>query len=94
MTPLLTKLADGCQARTDQIAQGVGIRFSWNESEIGSHSFHPCPCKDIIEAPANATISRRCGGTYSSGGRWDEVDYSQCFTNITLMLCEAHLVSG
>jgi len=31
---------------------------------------------------------------YSSGGRWDEVDYSQCFTNITLAFCEASLVSG
>lgn len=46
-------------------------------------------------APANATISRRCGGTYSEGASWDEVDYSQChFTSITLKLCEASLVSG
>ena len=87
--------ADGCPAKTDQIAQGIGIHLHWNESEISSHLSQPCPCKDIIVAPEIATISRRCGGTYSEGASWDEVDYSQChFTSITLRLCEASLVSG
>ena len=92
---VLNTFADGCPAKTDQIAQGVGIHLRWNESDINSRLSQPCPCKDIIAAPANATISRRCGGTYSEGASWDAVDYTQCrFTSITLKLCEASLVSG
>ena len=92
---VLNTFADGCPAETDQIAQGVGIHLRWNESDISSNLSQPCPCKDIIAAPANATVSRKCGGTYSEGASWDEVDYSQCrFTSITLKLCEASLVSG
>lgn len=91
---VLNTFADGCPAETDQIAQGVGIHLRWNESDISSNLSQPCPCKDIIAAPANATVSRKCGGTYSEGASWDEVDYTQCrFTSITLKLCEASLVS-
>ena len=57
------------------------------------NSFEPCPCQNLIKQYGNM-ISRRCGGSYSQGGVWNSMDYSQCgLTSRTIELCEALHVS-
>ena len=50
----------------------------WPESSIGQVIQVPCPCEDILQSGEMA--SRTCGGTFSLGGQWMDVDYSQCVT--------------
>ena len=86
---------DGCSAEDDIIL------INWNETEIGQFISQPCPCQDLIGNSATQNgvfnITRRCGGSYSMGGRWEDVEYKiQCgLTDIALELCrlQANIVS-
>ena len=84
--------ADGCLNEDD-------IILYWSESEIGHSITFPCPCQALIGNPATANRSlnatRRCGGNYSMGAHWEEVNYqAQCgLTYIAIELCKANIVS-
>lgn len=79
-------ISDGCG---HEILEGV----AWPESNIGQVVQLPCPCDDLLQS-GNKT-SRTCGGTYSHGGQWLDVDYSQCgavVNQVTNILCSIAMV--
>ena len=97
-------IIDGCSAEDDEplidFITTPNITFDWPETEIGHSISQPCPCLDLIGSSLTPkrlfiNITRRCGGSYSMGGRWEEVDYQpQCgLTDIALKLCQATIVS-
>ena len=46
----------------------------------------PCPCQTLTQA----FITRCCGGSYSQGAQWMNMDTTQCnLTERSLKLCEA-----
>jgi len=64
------------------------------ESEIGTTHSQQCPCQDLADvAIGTKTVLRHCGGTYTHGAQWADVDFSQCgLSVIAIQLCEATLV--
>ena len=77
---------DSCPSGNTSIA---GENISWNEAQILQLVSLPCPCRNLT-LQYHTMITRRCGGSYSHGAVWEEVDSSNCgFTNSTLRLCEA-----
>lgn len=88
---LLFTDTDGCLKEDDMVSY-------WPETEISQSISLPCPCQNLIRNPTSQnkafTISRRCMGSYSMGGYWEEVDYqTQCgLTDIAFELCKANIV--
>ena len=77
---------DGC-------ASGRVDGVLWPESDIGQIVQQPCPCEDFLQSGEKAR--RTCGGTYSLGGKWMDVDYAPCVTlmnQVTNTLCSIALV--
>lgn len=74
-------LVDGCNTdRVDDIL--------WPELAIGQDVQLPCPCEDVLQSGQMA--SRACGGTYTQGGQWEDVNYNQCDSvtkEVTNRLC-------
>ena len=74
-------LVDGCNTdRVDDIL--------WPELAIGQEIQLPCPCEDVLQSGQMA--SRACGGAYSQGGQWENINYNRCdsVTNeVTNRLC-------
>ena len=65
----------------------------WPESNIGQVVHLPCPCEEFLHSGQMA--SRTCGGNYSQGGQWMDVDYSHCDSvanEVTSVLCRIALV--
>ena len=64
--------------------------MSWPESEIGSQPVKlSCPCGRLNATQyGNPNLTRVCGGTYTYGAEWEEVDPAQCnYTDNTYKLC-------
>ena len=62
----------------------ITYNYTWPETDIGAPPVEPCPC-----------ISRRCGGSYGSGGSWENVTGTcdaSSYSSSTLDLCKAILV--
>ena len=60
----------------------------WTESNIGEIVQLPCPCEQFLKSGQMA--NRVCGGTYSQGGQWKDVNYNQCDSvtiEVTSQLC-------
>ena len=79
-SPLYT--SDGCPEETLPLlsssllfAGDTSSTFSWPETNLGDPVLHqPCP----NQAGSINTVSRYCGGSFSSGAQWSDVDFSQC----------------
>ena len=87
-------VVDGCPNRKASLIPGGAITYSWVESEIGTTVSQPCPCQDLVDLSGEAgMVVRHCGGTYSHGAQWREVDFSRCgLSVIAIQLCEVTLV--
>ena len=87
-------ILDGCPSEEASLIPGGAIIYSWAESEIGTTLTQPCPCRDLVDIPGGTgTVIRHCGGTYTHGAQWREVDFSRCGLSVTaIQLCEATLV--
>ena len=60
--------------------------IKWNETMILQQVKKPCPCQTLTQV----FITRHCGGSYSQGAQWMDMDTTQCnFTDRSLQLCEA-----
>ena len=64
----------------------------WPEAAPGSTVSTPCPCAEA-EGPLPGTVIRQCGGNYSHGARWSDVDNSQCAARSLGQLCALVKVS-
>ena len=87
--------ADGCprETRTFDFG-GISYLYTWQEVEIGTTLSEPCPCQDLLGSQSGNTF-RQCTGTYSNGGRWSQVDITQCavfVSEVTRHLCENAVV--
>ena len=88
---------DSCPAQFEEpLIEDSTIARNWTESEINIVLNNTCPskCMNLVaESYREGVIRRRCGGTYTHGAHWEEVDLSQCgLSPIALQLCEATLV--
>ena len=91
---LLTQFSlDSCHSQVIPIVNQSSITVSWSETEISQQSHQPCPCQNLTQQYGNV-ITRLCGGSYSQGAVWENMDYSKCgLTSRSIELCEALLVS-
>ena len=83
---IIINFTDGCQS-------GTVNGMVWPDSNIGKVNQLPCPCEELLQS--GKLSSRSCGGTYSQGGQWMNVNYSQCDSinnEITNTLCRIALV--
>lgn len=73
---------------TDGCEMGNHTEFNLGEV-IKSH----CPCEEFVFALVEGQHAQRvCGGSYTNGAQWLDVDYNQCITvtdDITKCLCDA-----
>lgn len=79
---------DGCAAETT--ANG-GVEYQWPETEIGERVQLPCSGT----TGSGTSAYRECGGSYSQGAEWEEIDDCECRLNVdntesmnTQELCE------
>lgn len=85
-------LSDPCPVQNIPLVAGSNITISWRESAIMLQSSQPCPCQNLT-LRFGSMITRRCGGNYSQGARWEDMDYSSCgLTSRIIQLCEAEQV--
>ena len=71
------------------LVAGSNITITWRETAITQHVNRPCPCQNLTQK-FESVITRHCGGSYSQGARWEDMDYSQCGLTIrSIRLCEA-----
>ena len=67
-----------------------GVYVKWPESEIGADPvIINCPCGKLNATQyGSPQLSRVCGGSYTYGAQWKEVDATQCnYTDNTYKLC-------
>ena len=76
--------SDGCPEQTLPLlsssllfAGDTSSTFSWPETNLGDPVLHQ-PCPNQAGSNFINTVSRYCGGSFSSGAQWSDVDFSQC----------------
>ena len=79
-----TNLLDGCESnQTNVTLNETTSAYTWPETDIGN-LLSPCAC-----------IKRRCGGSYTYGAMWRDVEndcYNISASNVLLSICAAGLV--
>lgn len=83
--------ADGCPAEILPLMSSSLLDnaiYSWPETEIGETIFQLCPMP--AEPSSSDNISRYCGGSYSSGAKWSDVDFSQCSVWVSILCRNVH----
>ena len=68
---------------------------TWPESEIGTVVKQSCPCGTLdAERYGHPNLTRLCGGSYTYGAKWEQVDAAECnYTENTYRLCSVTQVS-
>ena len=85
----LIHFSDACPSQNISLVAGSNITISWRETAITQQANRPCPCQNLTRR-FGSVIIRHCGGSYSQGARWEDMDYSHCgFTDRIIRLCEA-----
>ena len=80
---------DACHSQSIPLVKHSNIMTSWSETKISIQAHQPCPCQNLTQYHGKM-ITRRCGGSYSQGAMWENMDYSQCgLTSRSIKLCEA-----
>ena len=81
--------SDACPSQNISLTAGSNITISWRETTIAQQANRPCPCQNQTRQ-FESVITRRCGGSYSQGARWEDMDYTHCgFTDRIIKICEA-----
>ena len=78
---------DGCPKEIRSVCGNVRP-VTWPETEIGEVASVSCPCG--LDDPLIQQLkgTRRCGGTYEGGARWEEPQCNSCsFTETRRELC-------
>lgn len=74
-------MTDGC---VSEIISGL----SWAETNLGINATLDCPCGDISLGEGQPTATRRCGGNFTSGAKWEDPEDDSCdFDRMTEDLC-------
>ena len=84
-----TYTVDGCPEMPASSTCGNAGPVTWPETEIGQVATVLCPCgvsNDPLIQELNGT--RRCGGTYDTGAKWEDPQCDSChFSDTRLTLC-------
>ena len=87
---------DGCPEEQTLLNENYNVYVTWPESEIGTEPVKTsCPCGDLnANRYGHPNLTRVCGGSYTYGAEWEEMDASGCnFTDHTYRLCSLTMVS-
>ena len=87
--PVNLLFSDACPSQNISLIAGINITISWRKTTIAQQVNRPCPCQNQTRQ-FESVITRRCGGSYSQGARWEDMDYTRCgFTERIIKICEA-----
>lgn len=82
--------ADGCPEEERALNVNFNVYVTWPESEISTDPVNTsCPCGTINATRfGHPNLTRICGGSYTYGANWEDVDKSGCdYNNNTYKLC-------
>ena len=87
-------IIDGCPSETTSIPPNRNDPFpalliTWPETNIGDTARVGCPCGNIQLMSTSLVATRRCGGSFENGARWEIANDAPCnFSDTTREICQ------